>query len=173
MMYKEIYIYNAYTRRQVKRPSKRRTAKPPTTPPTTGPAAILLFEEVTVDTARTVVTGDGVDNDVNEERNIEPSEVTSELVMITVGDGVVTTDVNDDDVDVSVEVSESENEVDDGVGVDVNVGVEGVVVDDEIEREDREDELEEHEDPKRVDNTVTGTLTVNVVGTITVVVLPE
>ena len=123
---------------------------------------------LTVDSARTVVTGDGVDIDVNEERNTEPSEVTSELVMITEGDGVVTTDIVDDVV-VSVEVGEAEN---DGVDVDVgvNVGVEKVdVVDDEIEREERE----EHEDPKRVVNTVTGTLTVNVVGTITVVVLPE
>ena len=97
--------------------------------------------------------------------NVEPSEVTSELVVTTVGDGVVTITgkgavvVGDDvSVEVKAEVSGVEAEA------DVNVDVEEV---------DNEFELEWHEDPKRVINTVTGTLTVNVAGTLTVAVLPK
>jgi hypothetical protein len=94
--------------------------------------------------------------------------VTSELVVTTVGEGVITTTgivVNDVSVEVKVEVGE-EAEADD-VGVDVDVAIEG------IERADDKIELEGHEDPKRVANTVTGTLTVTTAGTLTVVVLPE
>ena len=138
-----------------------------------------------MDSARTVVAA-CVEVVVNEERNVEPSEVTSEFVVMTVGGGVVTTGINvavDDDVSVEVEVSEAENEADDDVGVgvesvdvavgvdvgvDVGVGV-GVVIEGAVET----DELEEHEDPKRIVDTVTGTLTVNVAGTVIVVVLPE
>jgi len=150
------------TRRQVKRPSKRRTAKPPTTPPTTGPTAIVLFDGLSVDSGGAVVKDCG-EVVVIKEENTEPSEVTSEFVVIAVGGGVVTTGISVVvDVDVSVEVSE----YNEGVGVDV--GIEGVKEeDDEIEVE-----VEEHEDPKRVVNTVTGTSTVCVAGTITVVGTP-
>lgn len=117
---------------------------------------------------------------VNKERNIEPSEVISEFVVITEGDGVVMKSVvvvDDDGDGESVEVREAEKGVDEGVGVNVNVDVGvGVGVDVGIEGVDEADdeiELEEHEDPKRVVNTVTGTLTVNVAGTITVVASPE
>ena len=57
-----------------------RTANPPTTPPTTGPAAIFFCDGLSVDTARTVVAA-CVEVVVNEERNTEPSEVTSEFVV--------------------------------------------------------------------------------------------
>jgi hypothetical protein len=77
-------------------------------------------------------------------------------------------------VSVEVEVSEAGNEADDdvGLGVGVGVGVVGVGVD-IVGVDEADDELDEHEDPKRVVNTVTGTLTVNVAGTIIVVVAPE
>lgn len=148
------------TRRQDKKPSKRRTTKPPATPPATGPTAILLSDGLFVDCARTVVAGDGVA--VNEERNVEPSEVTSEFVVTTVGGGVVTTGINvvvDDDE--SVGVSEGGNE---GVNVGVGVGV--------VNEGDGENGVEEQADPKKVINTVTGTSTVCVAGTKTVVVSP-
>lgn len=161
-----------------------------------GPGATFLFDGLPVDNARTVVAG-SIEVVVNEERNTEPSEVTSEFVAITVGGGVVTTGisvaVDDEDVSVNeVEVSEVENGVDDDV-LDVGVGVVGVGVDVDvdvgvsvgvdvgvdvgvgvvIEGVDEDIEFEEHEDPKSVVRTVTGTLTVNVAGTIIVVVLPE
>jgi hypothetical protein len=188
-----------------------------------------------------MTTGDGVvtmkgravagnvEVDVKEEINVEPSEVTSEFVVMTTGDGVVTMKVIDVDVvdDVSVEGVEMEKvgvEAEDegvevgvevgvvvgfvvgvevGVEVDVVVGVEvdvvvgvvlgvvgvvlgvvlgvvgvvvgvvlGVVVGIVVGVVDDEVGLVEHEDPKRVATTVTGTLTVNIACTSTVVVLP-
>ena len=91
-------------------------------------------------------------------------------MVTTLGEGVVTITgigivVDDVSVEVNVEVGE-EAETDD-VGVDVDVDIEEVV------KADDETELEEHEDPERVANTVTGTLTVNIAGTSTVAVLPE
>ena len=94
--------------------------------------------------------------------------MTSEVEVTSRGGGVVTITgaaVIDDDVlgDVSeAEVKvEDDNEDDD---IDVCLAVDKAV--DEIE-------FEEHEDPKRVANTVTGTLTVSIAGTLTVAVLPE
>jgi hypothetical protein len=119
-----------------------------------------------VDSAR-AVEGDCVEVVVKAERNTEPSEVTYELVIITMGGGVVTTGIGVEVVDdVSVEVSEGENEGV-GIGVGVGVGVGGVGENGE------ENGVEEHEDPKRVDNTVTGTSNVNVAGTKIVVIPPE
>jgi hypothetical protein len=153
------------TTRQVKRPSKRSKAKPPRTPPTTGPVATFLSDGLAVDWAWRVVA-EYVEVEVNKERNVEPSAVTREFVVTTRGGGVVTTTgagVVDELGDVSEAEAEDEDE-DEEEDLDV--------VFEEVDESVDEIELEEHEDPKRVVNTVTGTSTVNVAGTLTVVVLP-
>jgi hypothetical protein len=97
-----------------------------------GPVAILLlFDGLSVDSAGTEV-GDCVEVVVKEERNVEPSEVTSVSVVATTGISMAV----DDDDDGSVEVSEGENGSDDeggGVGVGVDES------DDEIESEGQKD----------------------------------
>jgi len=118
-----------------------------------------------VDTAKAVV-GDCVEVIVYEVKNVEPSEVTNKFVVITVGGGVFTTGISvivDDDV--SVEVGEGENE---GVGESVGVGV-GIGG---VDEDDDDIGVDEQNDPKKVVNTVTGTSTVSVAGTVTVEVSP-
>lgn len=155
------------------------------TPPMMGPGDTLLFEEeLPVDWA-SIVTAACVEVDVKEVKKVDPSEVTSELVVKMVGGGVeITTDMGvvvvvvdvvdivDDGSVVSVEVDgedEGEDEgEEDGEEDRVDVGVDVGVEEGDVEGE----EISEHEDPKRVVTTVTGTSTVNVVGTVTVVVLP-
>lgn len=96
---------------------------------------------------------------------MEPSAVTREFVVRTRGGGVVTT-TGAGVVDDLGDVSEAEAEAEDEDEEDLDVVFE------EVDESVDEIELEEHEDPKRVVNTVTGTSTVNVAGTSTVVVLP-
>ena len=191
---KKIYTY---TKRQVKRPSKRRAAKPPTTPPMIGPGATALFEELPVDwvSATVLVMTGFVEVDKKIEVNVDPSEVTSELDVMIVGGGVIST-IEDDvveevprelELDSEPEVEpevELEVELEPEVKVEPEVEVESevIVVDDdeevvvnieEVDEPEDEVEVEEHEDPKRVVDTVTGTLTVKVAGTVTVVALPK
>ncbi|KAF8808971.1 hypothetical protein BYT27DRAFT_7210324 [Phlegmacium glaucopus] len=129
-----------------------------------GPGLIFLPDGLPVDWAPTVIAG-CVEVDTKREVNVDPSEVISEFVVKIVGGGVVTTDEDVVVDNVSVEIDEVDDEVD-SVDVVEDVGVE------EVDESDVGVELEEHEDPKRVVNTVTGTSTVNVAGTVTVVVLP-